>query len=181
MKKLVFVTQNKNKIDDAKKLLPDFEIEHVDFEIPEIQSLNAKEIIEHKLKSAHEKIKKPCFVMDASVYIHELNDFPGPLIKWFFESLGTEKLCEVTNHLKNSHCRWTNIIGYFDGKNEYFFEGTVNGKIVKSPVGDNGYAWDSIFIPDGSDKTFAQMTFEEKQSLAASKKVLDKFNTFLNS
>ena len=69
MKKLVFVTQNQNKLSDAQKLLPDFEIEHIDFEVPEIQSLNPKEIVKHKLEYAYSKVQKPCFVMDASLFL----------------------------------------------------------------------------------------------------------------
>jgi non-canonical purine NTP pyrophosphatase (RdgB/HAM1 family) len=89
---LTFVTQNKHKVEDAKKLLQNFKIENIDFEIPEIQSLDSKEIVEYKLKFAYEKVGKPCFVMDASLFLDCLNGFPCPFIKWYFEkTIGTQK------------------------------------------------------------------------------------------
>lgn len=79
---LTFVTQNKNKLADAQQLLPDFTIEHIDFEVPEIQSLDPREIVSHKLVYAYEKIQKPCFVMDASLFWIASTVFLDPLLSF---------------------------------------------------------------------------------------------------
>lgn len=180
MKTLVFVTQNLNKVEDAKKLLPEFEIEHVDFEVPEIQSLDPREVTEYKIKYAYEKLGKPCFVMDASLFLDCLNEFPGPLIKWFFKyTVGAEKTCQIAKLFNQYGCRWTTVLAYFDGNQTHFFEETVYGKIPESPRGENGYEWDVIFIPEGETRTFAEMTFEEKQTFAVTKKLLKKFSDAL--
>ena len=180
MKQITFVTQNKNKLADAQKLLPDFEIEHIDFEVPEIQSLDPREIVEHKLRFAYEKVQKPCFVMDASLFLDCLNGFPGPFIKWWFEkTVGEQKTCEIATLFKNPVCKWTTVLGYFDGAETHFLEETVNGTIPEAPRGTNGYHWDTIFIPQGETRTFAEMTFEEKQQYAVTKKLLEKFATIL--
>jgi len=174
MKKLVFVTQNKNKLIDAQKLLPDFEIEHVDFEVPEIQSLDPREIIAHKLEYAYNKIQKPCFVMDASLSLDCLNGFPGPFIKWWFEkTVGEDKTCQIAKLFNQYDCTWTTVLGYFDGQNNHFLEETLKGTLPDAPRGANGYHWDTIFIPVGEVRTFAEMTFEDKQSYAVTKKLLD--------
>lgn len=171
--KLVFVTQNQNKVNDARKLLPEFDIQHIDFVVPEIQSLDVKEIIEYKLKYAYEQVKQPCFVMDASLELDCLNGFPGPFVKWYFsKTVGAEKTCQIGNLLNQRGCKWTTVLGYFDGKNSHFIEESVKGSLPEAPRGENGYDWDVIFIPEGQDKTFAQMTFEQKQKYALTTKLL---------
>ncbi len=175
MKTLVFVTQNLHKVEDVQKLLPDFEIEHIDFEVPEIQSLDPKEIVRHKLEYAYNKVKAPCFVMDASLFLDCLNGFPGPFIKWWFEkTVGEEKTCEIAKLFNKYGCQWTTVLGYFDGSQTHFLEETVQGTLPEKPRGSNGYHWDTIFIPDGEVRTFAEMTFEEKQSFAVTKRLLER-------
>lgn len=182
MGELIFVTQNQNKVEDAQKLLPQFHIEHVDFDVPEIQSLDPKKIAEYKVQFAYDKVKKPCFVMDASLFLDCLNGFPGPLIKWYFKySVGAEKTCQIAALFNQFNCKWTTVLAYFDGEKIAYIEETINGMIAKEPRGTNGYEWDVIFIPEGDNRTFAEMTFEEKQHYAVTKKILDKFKDFLAS
>ncbi|MDP2641461.1 MAG: non-canonical purine NTP pyrophosphatase [Candidatus Yanofskybacteria bacterium] len=177
MKTLVFVTQNPNKVQDAEKLLPEFSIEHVDFEVPELQSLDSKAIVEHKLQYAYDKVQKPCFVMDASLSLDCLNGFPGPFIKWWFEkTVGEEKTCKIANFFNEHGCQWTTVLGYFDGTDKHFLQETIKGSIAKAPTGENGYHWDTIFIPEGETHTFAEMTFEQKQSYAVTKKLLQRLS-----
>jgi XTP/dITP diphosphohydrolase len=182
MKSLIFVTQNKSKIDDAQRLLPEFEIEHIDFDVPEIQSLDPKEIIEHKLRYAYDRVHKPCFVMDASLSFDCLNGFPGPLIKWWFEkTVGAEKTCQIATALNNRACKWTNVLGYFDGQQSHFLEEVVNGTLSDMPRGTNGFHWDVIFIPEGDTRTFAEMTFEEKQSYATTSRLMKRLKDLVNT
>ena len=175
MKKLIFVTQNKNKLADAQKLLPEFTIEHVDFDVPEIQSLDPKEIIERKLSYAYEKIGKPCFVMDSSLALDCLNGFPGPFIKWWFEkTVGEEKTCAIATLFGERGVTWTNVLGYFDGSDTHYLEETLRGTLPATPCGTQGYHWDTIFIPEGETETFAEMGFERKQSYAPTKKLFER-------
>jgi XTP/dITP diphosphohydrolase len=181
MKQLTFVTQNLNKVADAQKLLSDFEINHIDFDVPEIQSLDPREIVEYKLRFAYEHTKQPCFVMDASLFFDCLNDFPGPFIKWYYsKTVGAEKTCKIAEFFNQPGCHWTTVLGYFDGEQTHFFEETVQGTIPSEPRGSNGYDWDVIFVPEGETRTFAEMTFEEKQEYAVTKKLLAKFAEFIH-
>lgn len=180
MARIVFVTQNKNKLADAQKLLPEFKIEHIDFDVPEIQSLDPKKIAEHKLEFAYIRLKQPCFVMDASLFLDCLNGFPGPFIKWWFEkTVGEERTCKIAKLFNDYGCTWTTILGYFDGKDTHLLEETMRGRISTEPRGTNGYHWDTIFIPEGEELTFAEMTFEEKQSYAVTKKLLERLRELI--
>lgn len=179
-KKIVFVTQNKNKVIDAQKLLPEYEIEHIDKNVPEIQSLNLREIVDFKLKYAYQIVGKPCFVIDASLFLDCLNGFPGPFIKWWFEkTVGEEKTCQIAKLFDEYACRWTTVLGYFDGKKALFLEETIKGKVPDAPRGTHGYHWDTLFIPEGETRTFAEMSFEEKQSYAVTKKLFIKLREII--
>jgi XTP/dITP diphosphohydrolase len=180
--KLVFVTQNKNKVIDAQKMLKNYEIEHIEFDVPEIQSLNIEEIASFKVKYAYEQTKTPCFVWDVGLFLECLNDFPGPLVKWYFtKTVGPEKTCKIANLFSQHTCRWTTVLAYYDGEQTHFVEETVFGTVPTEPRGENGYDWDVIFIPDGEKRTFAEMTYEEKAEFAVTKKLLSKFEDLLNN
>lgn len=183
MRSIVFVTQNKHKLADAQKLLPEYHIEHIDYKTIEIQSFDLKEIITQKLTHAYKHVQKPCFVMDTALSFECLNGFPGPFIKWWVEVVGEEKTCQIAQHLNQHGCTWTTTLGYFDGTETQYLEETVRGTISREPQYGEGpnWDWDTIFIPDGDTRTFAQMTFEDKQSYAVTKKLLDRLHTLLQN
>ncbi len=174
-----FVTKNPHKVQDAQKLLTKIQLCHKNIELPEIQSLDPKEIINFKLQTAFKKIQQPCFVMDTSLYLDCLNGFPGPLIKWFFEQVGDHKICQICRLLQNQKCHYKTILGYFDGEKSHFFEEYTEGTIANEPRGTNGFDWDTIFVPEGHNLTFAEMTFEQKQQFAVTAKLLLKLENFL--
>lgn len=182
MQQLVFVTQNLNKVNDAQKLLPDFQIMHIDFDVPEIQSMNPNEIVENKIKFAYEKVGQPCFVMDTSLFFDCLNGFPGPFIKWYWEkTVGAEKTCAIANLFNQYGCQFTTTLGYYDGQESHFITETIQGRISEEPKGNNGFHWDTIFIPEGENRTFAQMSFEEKHGYSVTNKIFQKFQHLLLS
>ena len=96
-----------------------------------------------------------------------LNGFPGPLAKWFLKSLGVDGVFNLIKKLGgNDGAVLYAQIGYAeDAYNIVYFEGAVHGKIV-APKGEKGFGFDPIFQPDGSEKTFAEMTLEEKNNLS---------------
>lgn len=181
LQKLTFVTQNKGKLEVARKFLSDFEVETVEFDVPEIQSLDPKEIIEYKLEYAYKKLQGPCYVLDDSLYLDCLNGFPGPFIKWFYEkTVGPEKTCLIANLFNQYGAKWVSMLGYFDGIEIHYLEEIVEGTIPTSPRGTNGFSWDPIFIPNGETKTFAEMTFDEKHKFTTSGKLYGKLMELLS-
>jgi XTP/dITP diphosphohydrolase len=175
---LYFITGNNGKFVEAKNYLTPFKIIQKNVDLTEIQSLDSKEVIEYKLKEASKLIKGKFFVDDVSLYLDALNGFPGPLIKVFLEAIdrkGIYNLCKEKNNF-NANAKAT--IGYFDGKEMWYFEGEVKGKIVLMR-GESGFGWDPIFQPEGYNKTFAEMTVEEKNKISHRGKAIKKFKRFL--
>lgn len=173
-----FVTTNINKFREAEKILG-LEIKQYRIDIPEIQSLNVKKVIEDKANKAYDKLQKPVIVDDTALYIKSWNNFPGPLIAWVIKTMGIEGICKFVG--KNRSAKAEACIGYYDGKVLKIFSGTIKGKISKNPRGKKRFDWDRIFIPEGSARTFAQMSLEEKNKISHRMKAFKKLNRFLSS
>jgi len=173
---LYFITGNKNKFEEVKSFLKDVEL--LDMDLPEIQSLDPEEIIKAKLREASKHKEGEFIVEDTSLSLESLNGLPGPLIKWFLKQLGREGLAKLT---LNSTAEAKTVIGYAKNKNDiYFFEGSVKGTIVL-PKKESNFGWDPIFQPEGFSKTFAEMTREEKTKISMRGQALRKLKEFLDS
>ncbi|MBA7646400.1 dITP/XTP pyrophosphatase [subsurface metagenome] len=173
------ITGNKDKLREAEQILG-IEQKSIKLELDEIQGLDSDIIAEHKARQAWEQIKKPLVIWDQSLYINCLNDFPGPLIKWFWTKVGLEKICKIANFFDNHGISTRTTLTYYDGNSIKYFYGEVKGIIPTKPKGEHGFAWDPIFIPDGYDKTFAEMTYEEKNAISMHRIALEKLRDYLS-
>jgi len=173
---LIFLTGNQNKLEEAKSVIP--QLESLDIDLPEIQSIDAYEVIKYKLQGAFEHHEGEFIVEDTSLYIDSLNGLPGPLIKWFMKTVGNEGLVKMAEALGGTKAEAKVIIGYANSKdNIKFFEGSTNGEIV-APRGELGWGWDPIFLPNGYSKTFGEMTSEEKYDISMRKVAFSKLKKF---
>jgi non-canonical purine NTP pyrophosphatase (RdgB/HAM1 family) len=175
---LYFITGNVHKLDEINQILsPEVKIKQLDIDLDEIQSLKAEEVIKHKLLQAMEKHKGEFIVEDTSIYIDALNGFPGPLIKWFFKALGKNGIADIVLKIGKTTATVKTIIGYSDGKELLFFEGTIDGNIV-APRAESDFGFDPIFVPLGQDKTFAEMGTSEKNKISHRRKATLKFKEY---
>lgn len=184
MKKLVFVTGNKAKARDVQKIL-DFPIDVIELDLEEIQELDLEKVALHKVNAAFDKVKSPVFVDDVGFCIEVWNNFPGPLIKWILKAGegNASLLLKMLEGAKQRNATAKLVVAYHDGKKAHCFLGEVKGTVAdRIRAGNNfGFGWDSIFIPDGFEKTFGEMTFEEKNEISHRRKAFDKFKKFLDS
>lgn len=179
MMKLYFLTKNDFKYNEAKVLLPK-SIELIKFSesIKEIQSENIDEIVNDKILKAFKKIYRPIFIEHTSLYLEGLNDFPGGLTQIFWDKLGADDFSKFISLTKNCRARAKTIIGFCDGKRIHTFEGSIDGSIASIPRGKRDFQWDCVFIPNGYNKTFAQLG-SKKNEISMRKIAFDKFNKFL--
>ena len=137
-------------------------------------------MIAHKLTEANKKYERTLFCEDTSLELECLGGLPGPYIKWFIGSIGIEGLSELALKYENTAATAKATIGYSDENNkQHFFVGEVVGTIV-SPRGDTSFGWDPIFLPDGHEKTYGEMSREEKNSVSHRRQALEKLKVFLN-
>jgi len=179
---LLLITGNKNKAFEFKEMLniDELRFSSRELDLPEIQSMCLEEIGSYKTACAlKEKIENYDAVLtdDTALFCDALNGLPGPLIKWFLETLDVEGLYDLVKD-KKSQCTANCIlsIGRVKTGEIIQFEGVVNGTIV-SPRGQNGFGWDKIFLPNGYDQTYGEMEPDEKNKIShrtlALKKVKD--------
>lgn len=175
--KIYFITGNENKFKEVKFIIPN--IERLDIDLPEIQELDARKVIEAKLREAF-KHKSGCFIVeDTSLCLACQNGLPGHLIKWHLKAIGNEGLYDIARKFNNFDAEAKTLIGFANNPNNiHFFEGLIKGKIV-SPRGDRGFDWDSIFQPDGYSKSFAELNMEEKNDVSMRRIALNKLKEFL--
>jgi len=175
---LYFITGNAKKFSEVKMLMPD--VEQLEIDLPEIQENDAKKIIKAKLMEALQHHKGEFMVEDTSFYLDCLNGLPGPLIKWFLMTVGNIGLADIAHKFGNYKATVKTIIGYAKSHEEiYFFEGELEGEVIM-PVGDVGFGWDPIFKPAGYEKSFAEMTREEKNAISMRAMAVEKMKEFLS-
>ena len=174
---LYFITGNKGKLAEVQAVLPD--VEALDIDLPEIQSLDAHEIIKAKLLEAQKHQTGEFIVEDNSLYLEGIRGLPGPLIKWFLKTVGNDGLYKMAEAFGNFNAEAKVVIGYSNSAGEIsFFEGNTKGTIVPAR-GSEGFGWDPIFQPEGYGNTFGEMGVEEKNKFSMRRIAVEKLKAIL--
>lgn len=177
---ITFVTGNKSKAREVQRIL-DIPIEIKELDLPEIQEIDLEKVALHKLSLAFEIVKSPVIIDDVSMEIDAWNAFPGPLIKWMLKAGDGEAsvLLKMLGNEKNRKATAKLAVGFHDGEKAHLFVGKAEGKIASEIMGENGFGWDPVFVPDGSDLSYAQMDLSEKDKISHRGRALSKFKDFL--
>jgi len=175
MKKIVFATNNPNKLDEVRKALSDIQIlslkdiECFD-ELPEERDTlegNAQQ----KAEYIYDMFKVPCFSDDTGLLISALNDEPGVYSARYagperdFEK-NIDLVLENLSETEERDAYFKTVICFFNEEGPKLFEGIVNGFILKERTGNDGFGYDPIFKPNGYDLSFAQMSIEIKNQIS---------------
>ena len=177
MKDITYITGNKKKAEYLANLL-DFPILHHKVDLDEIQSMDLRKIVKHKVRQAYDLIKKPVVVEDTSLEFKALGKLPGPFVKHFLEQMSEEDICSLLNG-KDRSATARCVFGYFDGEKETYFEGSMDGTIPEKPAGDGGYGFDRIFIPGGFNVTRAEQNAEDHKAVYLKIKPILQLKEFL--
>lgn len=177
--KLYFVTGNKHKLEEAKKLLSGFDVEQITIDVPELQG-ESEVIAKEKARMACEKTGKTVFVEDTSLSFNAWNGLPGPYIRSFVEKIGIESFTKLLEGFSDKTATAMVSIGFCEpGKEPLVFQGSVQGTIVL-PRGVDRFQWDRVFVPEGEKRTYAEMSVEEKNEISHRKKAFDAFKAWLD-
>lgn len=151
-----FLSKNKHKIDEARRILEAYDIDLLatHAEIDELQTSNTEKLLRDKALKAFKQVGRPIFVEHTGLYLDLLNGFPGGLTQNFWDALKKDKFSELFACDKPVMAR-TDIC-YVDGRKVWHFTGEVAGIIVSPPRVDHGFQWDCVFQPSGFDKTFSE-------------------------
>lgn len=176
---VVFISSNQHKADYLAKWLGR-PIAHHKLDIEEVQSLDLRTVTEHKARQAYERLQQPVLVEDVALTFTAMGRLPGTFIKWFLEELDNDGLCALADGLVHRGAMVAICYALYDGAHIEYFEHRVEGRIAPSPRGTHGFGWNPIFIPEGSDKTYAEMTDSELRLFSFRAPAVDKLAAYLH-
>ncbi len=167
-----FVTGNLNKVKEAQMILG-LTLDQIDIALEEIQTCDVETAVNHKVREAYLKLDKPVLVEDSGLVFLAWNGLPGALVKWFEQTVGLEGMARMLDPFPNREAIAQCFVGLGDGAQFIIGKGEVRGTIAESPRGKNGFGWDTLFIPEGHDRTFAEMSAEEKNEISHRKRAFE--------
>lgn len=193
--KICFATHNQNKVFEIQNLL------NSNIEIITLNDLNEIEEIEEtentlegnallKATYIYNKYKIPTFADDSGLEVEALNGDPGVYSARYAGLQKNDKdniklLLKNMKGIKNRSAQFRTVIAYLDNDQSQLFEGITKGYIIDKPIGNNGFGYDPIFIPnelkkDKIEKTLAEISLHEKNKLSSRSKAIMKFIKFIN-
>ena len=191
MKDILFFSHNQKKIIEIKKIFKSNKINVHDLnafkttEEPKETGLTFSSNAKIKSKKGFEIFKIPCFADDSGFCVEALNKQPGVKSKRFFDRFPSNN--DAFNYIISNVIKKNNNKAFFitalsltlKENHHIIFIGKINGTVSLEPKGINGFGYDPIFIPKNSNKTFAEMSIEEKNKVSHRKIALTKLKSFL--
>lgn len=186
MKTLYFITGNKGKVLEAKTKFSDLDINIVqkDLGYPEIQADSLEDVARFGAEHVEKKFNHPFILEDAGLFIDALDGFPDVYSAYVFYKIGCSGILKLLEKVEDEKRKATfrSVYAYSEpGKKIMLFVGECQGTISKKTLGEHGFGFDPIFIPDSKSKTFAQMETEEKNQLSHRGKSLEKLKNYFKN
>ena len=188
-RKLVFATHNAHKVDEVRAILP-ASVELVGLaalgchdEIPETGDTLRDNALQ-KVQYIHDRFGVDCFADDTGLEVEALDGAPGVYSARYagepadFAKNRTKLLSALTG-ISNRRAQFRTVVSLILNDKTYFFEGIVKGRIIAEERGVGGFGYDSVFVPDGYDKTFAELPAAVKNSISHRARAMEQLNNFL--
>ncbi|EFK59289.1 non-canonical purine NTP diphosphatase [Sphingobacterium spiritivorum] len=190
MIELIFATNNAHKLDEVRAIVGDA------FMIKSLDDINCQDDIPETGDTFEENAKQKtdylvnkyglyCFGDDSGLEIEAINNEPGVYSARYSGSRDMERnidlVLEKLADSENRKARFRTVISLFLNEQQHFFEGAITGTIISERRGAEGFGYDPIFIPDGYDKTFAEMSVDEKNGISHRSIAVKALTGFLKS
>jgi XTP/dITP diphosphohydrolase len=175
LRAVTFASTNQNKYREVQSILSPHGIA-VDFaqvNLVEVQSDSLEEIAREKAKSAFVQVGRPVIVEDDGLFIDALKGFPGQYSSFVYKTIGNEGILKLLAGSAGRSASFRSLIAFYDGKSLSISEGIVDGRI-SDRITEGGWGYDPIFIPAGTDLTFAQLK-DKKNEYSHRRKALEQF------
>ncbi|WP_462280441.1 RdgB/HAM1 family non-canonical purine NTP pyrophosphatase [Salinivirga cyanobacteriivorans] len=187
---VIFATHNKHKSKEIKKLASDVvlirNLSDIGFEteIPETGTTLKANALE-KCQFVKKSVSSPVFADDTGFEVDALNGAPGVYSARYAgepksDKANLQKLLREIQGKADRRARFKTVICFLKDDEPLFFEGVVEGKVIDTPKGAEGFGYDPVFIPDGYKQTFAEMDLELKNKISHRGKAFEKFVKYLH-
>jgi XTP/dITP diphosphohydrolase len=188
-KKLVFATQNKHKLEEVRKIIPQ------GYMLLGLHDIGCVEAIEEtaltlegnadlKARYVYEKYGLDCFADDTGLEVKTLDGRPGVFsARYAGEEGNAEKniyrLLTEMEGIRDRNARFRTVISLISNGNIKHFEGIAEGRIIEAARGKEGFGYDPVFVPDGYEHSFAEMPLELKNQISHRGKAIHKLVSYL--
>ena len=176
--RIVLVTGSDAKAREASEILGS-EIERADLELPEIQAATVEDVAREKAREAFRRLERACVVEDSSLGFAAWNGLPGPYVKWFERTAGLEALCRSLDGFRDRSATASCVLAFRSETQQLTAVGRIEGTIAREPRGNGGFGWDAIFVPEGGDRTFSEMSAPEKNAISHRRKAWDELKRMI--
>ena len=189
MRELIFATHNKHKSDEVARMIGDlYDVKDlsqtgIDEDIPETGTTLESNA---RLKACYvyDRLGVNVFADDTGLEVEALDGQPGVITARYAGSecdsvKNMQKLLAELENEDNRRAQFRTVICLKIGESEYLFEGVVKGTITRKFSGKEGFGYDPIFMPDGYNQTFAEMSMEEKNKISHRGRAVEKLVKFL--
>ena len=160
------VTGNADKLAEAERIvgrpIPSCEVD-----LPEIQSLDVREVLAEKAREAWARLERPVVVEETALELDCLGGFPGPFVKWMLATAGPDAIARCAIAMGDPRATARCLLLYFDGDAGgpgVVGEGIDRGTLVQPGRGDAGFGWDPVLRLEGSRRTCAELGVAEKDA-----------------
>ena len=188
--RLYLATQNQHKIEEIKDLLGDLFDIHTVFElgvsveIPETGN-TLQENSMQKAAYIAEHFQVTCLSDDSGLEVNALGGRPGVYSARYAgepkdDAANVQKLLGELEGVSDRSARFVTVLTFHHQGQYDCFEGEIQGQIASIPRGEQGFGYDPVFVPVGFDRTFAEMTMEEKNQMAHRARAMQKFKSFID-
>lgn len=188
--KLIFATGNQHKLMEVKKMMPS----HI--ELLSLKEINFNEDIEETGKTLEEnallkaktiflKTGISCIADDSGLLVDALNGEPGVYSARYAgpeknDENNTQKLLKELHASNNRSAHFKTVISLVTPNKEVLFDGIIEGQIISEKRGTNGFGYDPVFVPNGYQKTFAELSLDEKSKISHRAKAMQKLLSYLS-
>ena len=171
-----FITRNEGKFEEIRHMLRGSGVTLLKrgLDMDEIQDSDVERVAERKAKDAFLVIGGPVLAEDTGLSIKAMNGYPGALVKHFYASIGPQGIVDFLKG-KDRQATAVTALAYCDSRGVRTFTGSVDGTISRKVSGRSRFDWDVIFVPDGFEKTYAEMPMAQKNRVSQRRKALDAF------
>ena len=188
MNKLILATHNEHKAEEFKQILPQFRLQTL-ADLNDVQEITetASDLEGNSLLKADTIFRQYGHIVisdDSGLEVQALNGAPGVYSARYAgeqkdDQKNTEKLIHELKGITNRNAQFRTVITLMSSNDTLQFEGIVEGAIVHEPKGDKGFGYDPVFIPNGYQKTFAELSSNEKNKISHRANAIEKLVAFI--
>ena len=178
------VTSNSGKVEELSSILEPFghSASQLNVECPEIQTSSLEDVVDFGLDwLASKNVQTPLIIDDAGVFVEALKNFPGVYSRYVYDTIGLSGILRQMEGVENRAATFRCVLGLIlDDGSKHKFVGECKGNLIHEMKGTGGFGYDPIFVPEGYDKTFLELSSEDKNKVSHRGSAMKKLINFLS-